>query len=53
MMGEHHWKKAKENKKKDDLEYIYRKGKPSKTKNHVMSKKLLDVAGSVGLDLRK
>jgi hypothetical protein len=45
--------KAKQNKKKEDLDDIYRKGKTSKHKNSSLSKKIVDVSISIGVDTGK
>jgi hypothetical protein len=45
--------KAKENKKKGDLEELYIKGKNAKPRKPTSSKHLLNVAKSIGVDLGK
>jgi hypothetical protein len=46
-------KKAKDNKKKEDLEEVYNKGKRKKPIKNNSSKNLLSVASSLGVDMGK
>jgi hypothetical protein len=51
MMGEHHWRRLKSKRKKEDLEDNYTKGKNKKSCKTSTFKHLLNVASSVGVDM--